>query len=58
MNTLKKEAKIDPKYSSAWMNIILARCNVKALTLGNDVNLPPHIPFPRLAKKGQIEKKK
>lgn len=58
LDTWKKEAKIDPKYSSAWMNLILARCNVKALTLGNEVNLPPHIPFPRLAKKGQIEKRK
>ncbi len=57
MDTWKKEKKIDPKYSSAWMNMILARCNVKALTLGNEVNLPPHIPFPRLAKKSQIEKK-
>lgn len=56
--TWKKEAKIDPKYSSTWMNLILSRCNVKALSLGNDVNLPPHIPFPRLAKKNQIEKKK
>jgi len=56
--TWKKEEKIDPKYSSNWMNLILSRCNVKALSLGSDVNLPPHIPFPRLAKKGQIEKKK
>ncbi len=58
IDTWKKEAKIDPKYSSAWMNMILARCNIKALALGNDVSLPPHIPFPRLAKKGQKEKKK
>lgn len=58
LDAWKKESKIDPKYSSAWMNLILARCNVKALSLGNEVNLPPHIPFPRLAKKGQIEKKK
>ena len=56
--TWKKEAKIDPKFSSPWMNAILARCNVKALSLGNDVNLPPHIPFPRLAQKSKIEKKK
>ena len=54
----KKEQKVDPKYSSTWMNAILARCNIKALSLGNDVNLPPHIPFPRLAQKSKIEKKK
>ncbi|MBS3145007.1 hypothetical protein J4208_05480 [Candidatus Woesearchaeota archaeon] len=58
LESWKKDSKIDPKYSSPWMNAILSRCNVKALSLGNDINLPPHIPFPRLAKKGQIEKKK
>lgn len=56
--TWKKERKIDPKISSRWMNLMLAKGNVKALTLGNEVNLPSHIPFPRLAKKAQIEKKK
>jgi len=58
LSTWKKEQKIDPKYSTPWMNAILARCNVKALSLGNDINLPPHIPFPRLAQKSKIEKKK
>ena len=58
LDAWKKEQKVDPKYSSAWMNVILARCNIKALSLGNDINLPPHIPFPRLAQKSKIEKKK
>ena len=51
----KKDKKIDPKISQPILNNILTKCNIKALTLTNDVNLPPHIPFPRLALKSDVD---
>ena len=47
----KKNKKINPKVSVGILNYILAKCNVRALHLEQEVNLPPHVPFPRIAPK-------
>ncbi|MAG07272.1 hypothetical protein CMI46_00455 [Candidatus Pacearchaeota archaeon] len=39
------------------MNIIFSRCNVKALQLEEDTNLPPHLPSPKFAKQSKSEDK-
>ncbi|MBS3134308.1 hypothetical protein J4214_03685 [Candidatus Woesearchaeota archaeon] len=36
-------------FSVQVINIILIRANIKALLIAQEVNLPPHIPMPRLA---------
>ena len=36
------------------LNTILFRCNVKALSLSQDVNLPPHFKMPRIVPKVEI----
>lgn len=33
------------------MNTILAKCNVKALVLEDEIGLPPHLPLPKFKKK-------
>jgi len=58
LETWKKEEKIDPKISQPILNNILTKCNIKALSLASEVNLPPHIPFPRLALKAEVETQK
>ena len=50
----KKEKKVDPKHSQKILNHILQKCNIRALSLEQEVGLPPHIPFPRVALKSQI----
>ncbi len=40
--------KVPQEVSLEVVNVILARCNVKALELAEDVNLPAHIPLPKL----------
>lgn len=41
----KKEINTDLKMRI--LNTILAKCNVKALFLEEEIGLPPHLPFPR-----------
>ena len=38
---------------SKVLNFVLAKCNIKALALSQDVNLPPQIPLPKLTAKKQ-----
>jgi len=47
----KKNKKINPKYSIGIINYALAKCNIRALRLEQEVSLPPHVPFPRIAPK-------
>lgn len=44
----KKNKKIPSAVSVEILNVIFARCNVKALELANDINLPPHLPLPKI----------
>lgn len=46
----KKEKKVTDDVMQQIINTILFRCNIKALSLSQEVNLPPHIPLPLLEK--------
>ena len=43
----KKNKKLPPEVGSQVFNTILFRCNIKALTLQQELNLPYHINLPR-----------
>jgi len=43
-----KTKKIDDKLRIPLMNIILSKCNLKALQLEEDLGLPAHLPAPRI----------
>lgn len=44
----QKNKKISPEVLQNLFNTILAKTNIKALELSQDINLPPHLPLPRL----------
>ena len=47
----KKDKKLPKELMSQILNTILAKCNIKALGLTQEVNLPPHIKLPMLKNK-------
>lgn len=40
------------------LNMVLFRCNIKALGMAQDVNLPPHFQLPRIEKEAENSEKK
>ena len=44
----KKDKKLPNEIMQGLFNTILAKANIKALSLSQDVNLPPHLPLPKL----------
>ena len=46
LSSWEKDKKIPNSVMPAIFNTILAKCNVKALTLSQEINLPPHIRLP------------
>ncbi len=44
----KKTKKFKPEVSKNILNHVFMRCNIKALTFEQEVNLPPHIVLPHL----------
>jgi len=44
----KKDKKLPKEMMPQILNTILAKCNIRALSLTQDVNLPPHIKLPIL----------
>lgn len=44
----KKSKNIPTEIMSELVNTILQKCNIKALTVAQDVNLPPHIKLPKI----------
>ena len=48
-----KDKKVEPELMQQVLNTALNKCNIKALILSQDLNLPPPIPLPRV----NIEKK-
>lgn len=44
----KKNKKIEKEVMTAVLNNVLAKCNVQALILSKDMNLPPPIPLPKV----------
>ena len=56
----KKNKKVEPEVMQQVLNTALNKCNIKALILSEDLNLPPPIPLPRvnIEKKGQDKENK
>ncbi|MEK6907107.1 MAG: hypothetical protein AABW45_01125 [Nanoarchaeota archaeon] len=50
MQVWKKDKKIQPDIMQGLFNTILTKSNIKALELSQDLNLPPHIPMPKLTR--------
>jgi hypothetical protein len=44
----KKDKKIQKDLMTTIMNNVLAKCNIQALIISKDINLPPPIPLPKL----------
>jgi len=53
LKTWKDKKEMDQDLMGKVLNFILAKCSIKALSLSQDVNLPPQIPLPKLTKKKQ-----
>jgi len=47
----KKSKKLEGDVSKMLLNAVLLKCNIKALTLAQEVNLPPHLRLPLLQNK-------
>ena len=47
----KKNKKLPQEIMQSLFNTVLARANIKALSLSQDVNLPPHLPLPKVEQK-------
>jgi len=50
-----KNKEVPNSFKIPLFNVILQRCNVKALQLEDDLNIPPHVPFPKIAPKPKQE---
>jgi hypothetical protein len=48
LDSWKKDKKIPPDVLSDIYNTVLAKCNIEALILSRDINLPPPIPLPKV----------
>lgn len=46
----KKDKKISADVMTVLLNTILSKCNIKALILSQEINLPPPIPMPKVKK--------
>jgi len=50
LNDWKKSKKVEGKVMESVMNTILAKCNIQALILSRDINLPPPVQLPKVAR--------
>lgn len=48
LSNWKKDKKIAKEVMAGILNTVLAKCNVQALILSQEVNLPPPIPLPKV----------
>ena len=48
LSSWKKDKQIPKEIMGGLLNSILSKCNVQALILSQDVNLPPPIPMPKV----------
>ncbi|MBI2541773.1 hypothetical protein HYV80_03635 [Candidatus Woesearchaeota archaeon] len=51
----KKDKKLPKEMMAGLLNTILTRCNVQALILSQQVNLPPPIPLPKVQMQTQAQ---
>ena len=55
MENWAKNKKIKKEIAAPVFNFVLSKCNVKALRLEEDLELPFHVPIPRIKTKSEIE---
>ena len=48
LSNWKKDKKLDKELMANLLNTILVKCNVQALILSQQINLPPPIPMPKV----------
>ncbi len=48
LDSWKKDKKIPKDVMTAILNTILSKCNIQALIISRDINLPPPIPLPKV----------
>ena len=48
LSSWKKEKKVPQEMMAMLLNTILTKCNVQALILSQEINLPPPIPMPKV----------
>lgn len=51
----KKDKSIPKPITAEIINMVLYRCSIKALMLSQEVNLPPHVPMPRVSEKSKAK---
>ena len=54
LNEWKKEKKVSKELMTNIVNTILAKCNIQALILSQELNLPAPIPLPRVDQQTQV----
>lgn len=48
LSSWKKDKKVPKEIMAGLLNTILTKCNIQALILSQEVNLPPPIPLPKV----------
>ena len=48
LDSWKKDKKIEKSLMTSILNTVLAKCNIQALILSQEVNLPPPVPLPKV----------
>ena len=56
LSSWKKDKKVPKELMAGLLNTILTKCNIQALILSQEVNLPPPIPMPKVQVQAQAEK--
>ena len=51
----KKDKKIPQEVMQSLFNTILVKANIKALGLAQDINLPPHLPMPKVEQQNKYK---
>ncbi|MFH0805794.1 MAG: hypothetical protein V1901_02875 [Patescibacteria group bacterium] len=55
LKTYKKDKKLPQAITLQILNTILYKAHLKALDLGNDLNLPAHLPIPKISSKANMK---
>ncbi len=58
LDSWKEKKKIPNDLMTAILNTVLSRCNIEALIVSKDVNLPPPIPMPKVNVEGEEPEEK
>lgn len=51
LSSWKKDNKLPKETMTSILNTVLAKCNIQAIILSKDLNLPPPIPLPKVESK-------